>query len=191
MIFIFIKEDKDDEFIFKIYALRGLIQYKTDIPIINIKNNENHAPSLELNVESEIGTSESFLGEKHKEFNMEEIRRIIEISLDLTRKYKRILEYIKEKLIIDRLSWSTELGLGDAAVTAIYTGLGWTLKGNLISIIKNHLVLHSLETNVVPNFNIKTFKTTFSCILRLKLGHIIIAGIKSLIVKIKDGGKNE
>ncbi|MBS4026749.1 MAG: DUF2953 domain-containing protein [Clostridia bacterium] len=79
-----------------------------------------------------------------------------------------------------KLVWITKIGLDDAAVTGIFTGLLWSVKGIVYSVIcqMEHRHMGKVELNVIPNFKQKLFEVHLDCIFKFTIGHIIIAGIK-------------
>lgn len=78
-----------------------------------------------------------------------------------------------------RLYWRTQIGFADAAMTGWVTGLLWTLKpiivGKLFSIV---LPAQRPVIMVQPDFNQAQFAIDFDCIFEVRLGHIMVTGIK-------------
>jgi len=101
-----------------------------------------------------------------------------------------MLIYLSDKIVIRRLNWDTRIGLDDAALTGISTGILWTFKNLIISFILNHKEIKDLNIDIVPEFNSLVLETDFYCIIKLKMVYIIIAGLNGIKVKIKGGGLN-
>jgi hypothetical protein len=80
------------------------------------------------------------------------------------------------------------LGAGDAAATGILVGLLWNIK-TLFSLVANLTFKSSLlpDLNIIPCFDGALFSTNFDCILSIRTGHAIIAGVIFLTAKKKDG----
>ncbi|QUH20730.1 DUF2953 domain-containing protein [Alkaliphilus sp. B6464] len=187
----FTRYHEDDVITMDFTALYGIFKYTTKIPFIDLVKGHNEIPALEVKTEVELGKNERHIGDNKSIVNIHEIENIIKKYKRLYIRYKTLITHIREKLIISNISWVTEFGTGDAAETAIITGVIWTIKPGLISLVCNRYNSLDIFVNVVPNYNIKTFETSIDCIFRIKLGHIINAGLKTLLVKIKDGVKNE
>ncbi|MBU5677530.1 DUF2953 domain-containing protein [Alkaliphilus sp. MSJ-5] len=187
----FTRYHEDDVITMNFTALYGIFRHTTKIPFVDLVKGQNEIPALEVKTEVELGKNERHIGDNKSIVNIHEIEKIINKYRSLYIKYKTLITHIRKKLIISNISWVTELGTGDAAETAIITGVIWTIKLGLISLVCNRYNSLDIFVNVVPNYNIKTFKTSIDCIFRIKLGHIINAGLKTLLVKIKDGVKNE
>lgn len=183
--------DGDDIITMNFTALYGIFKYTTKIPLIDLVKGHDEIPALEVKSEVELGQNERYIGDDKSIVNMYEIEKIINKYKSLYIRYKTLLTHIRKKLIISNISWSTEFGASDAAETAIIIGVIWTIKSGLISLLCNKYNLLDIFVNVVPNYNIKIFKTSIDCIFSIKLGNIINAGLKTLLVKIKDGVKNE
>lgn len=86
------------------------------------------------------------------------------------------------------MRWCTKIGVGDAANTGRITGLVWIVKTVLISWL-SHLVrplpaFRHPVLEVQPNFTKQELSIDLDCILKVRLGYIIIAGIKILFCKI-------
>jgi len=87
--------------------------------------------------------------------------------------FHRICQPVK----IKKLFLYTEIGLDDAADTALAVGLIWGLKGLIYSRVAD--LFNTLESEnrlaVVPNFQKPGYvRIDYSCIFEFRLGHIII-----------------
>lgn len=189
----FKRHDQNDILIITIIVLYGIFRFKKQIPFMDLVKGRKNVPALELQ-------SESLLNAKNKSkdksvINMKEFEKIFKRYKELYEKFKKyiipFLRDIKPKLSINYITWKTEIGVNDAAYTAIITGAFWSIKSTIISLIHNHFNLHDGFIHVAPNYNYKTFKTSIDCIFTIKLGDIITVGMKTLIANKKDGEKNE
>lgn len=92
------------------------------------------------------------------------------------------------KLIrIEKIVWNTKVGINDACLTGIVTGVLYTFKYSIIGALVNNKKVKYIKTKVEPCFNSYVFQVDFNCIIRCKLVYIIIAGIKGL--KFVKGGE--
>lgn len=187
----FTRHGKDDIVVINLIALYGIFKYTKNIPFLDLVKGRDEIPALEIKTESKMGINESHVGDNKSILNMYEIERIIKKYKNFYFKYKTLITHISKRLIISDISWYTELGTNDAAETAIITGFIWSIKSFIIAALAKDYNLINIFINVVPNYNIKIFKTSVDCIFSIKLGNIINAGVKTLLVKIKDGVKNE
>ena len=89
------------------------------------------------------------------------------------------------KMDVEKIVWSTKIGLNDAAATGIITGALWTFKHMIISLIDNTTNADIIELNITPVFSKSIFEIYFNCIIKIKLVNIIIIGFIVLKTKIR------
>jgi len=187
----FKRHDDNDMIILNITVLYGIFTYTKQIPFVDIVKGYNNVPAVEI--QSNKQYNENYKGDSKSVFNTNEIEKYIKKYKELYIKFEKLIipftKRLKQKVIFNEIYWNTELGIDDAANTAIITGILWSVKSTMLVFISNNFNLHSKYINVVPNYNIKTFKTSINCIFTVKLGNIINVAAKTLIVYIKDGGK--
>ncbi|MCC5909908.1 MAG: DUF2953 domain-containing protein [Clostridiaceae bacterium] len=182
---------QDDEINVFICALNGLLKYHTKIPFVDLFDGENGF--IKAKIEKNIGSwnNETKIQERKERFNTNEIKLILKRIKKLHRVYWHTIKYIYQKIIINKVIWKTSVGTDDAAYTAILVGMLWGVKSNLIMLLKNNLILKDAIIDVNPNYNAPKLVTTFNCIVNIKIGYIIIAGIKFLLIKFRGGEKIE
>lgn len=183
------RDKANDEVICRFETFFGLIQYKLEIPLIHWINRKNNTPILEIDTEVESGKTENFIKDNKELLNFGEIEKIQDQLAHLYHQYHNILSYIQKKIVLETLSWKTEFGTGDAAVTGILFGILWGIKGNLFAMIQKHIHSKNISFHVVPYFDQEIFKTRIHCIITLKIGYAIIASIKFVHVYWKRGEK--
>jgi hypothetical protein len=83
--------------------------------------------------------------------------------------------------------WRTCFGLKDPAITGVTTGILWSIKGGIYSFLKQstkQIVKPDLE--VRPDFNqVNKLKIEFKSIFTLRLGNVIIKGLRIIINRYK------
>ncbi len=89
-------------------------------------------------------------------------------------------KYIK----IEKLDLNLDVGMDDAALTAIITGIVSILLSNLIG--KNIKILNEIKWKISPIYNAFLLKTELNCIISIKLIHII----NIIYVSRKEDDKN-
>jgi hypothetical protein len=173
-----LKEDRDSKVIISIKALYGLIRFKKELGSFQVtKTNKEDDEDLRMKIKSDSWS-------KHKGYtdsiDMKKIKNIIENI----RRYKRVINYLIEKTHFHRLFWKTEIGLDDAALTGMVTGIINILKSNLFAILNNKKNRpKEIHFKITPNFNNEVLRTDIDCIFTSKIGYIIIAGLKILWIK--------
>jgi hypothetical protein len=106
-----------------------------------------------------------------------------------------VAENLERRGEFQRLSWSTQLGTGDPALTAVGIGVVWGVKETLIGYLQSRYgFVRQPEVSVTGNFQNISLDTSFNCIFRVKLGYIMIAALMVRLRHVwrKGGvGKNE
>ncbi len=189
------KQGNNDEVVFNITMLYGLIRYHYDLPILKF---ENMKKGLIVKVEKKknvgMGTSrtedsEAQVNKRKIDFWMREVHEI----LAATESFKIWMKRTLSRLSIVKLTWSTHFSVGDAASTAIATGIVWSAKTFIIGWLsyqvrmKNHPQLV-----VVPVFEDRPqFSTEIYCTAYMSCGYALYAGLVLMVrvLKIKGGVK--
>jgi len=179
----YLKDGTDDELIFIISTLMGLLNIKREINVVDLVLS-NKKLALELKEEIEVTRKGMLLKELERVLDYQKILDITERVKELMQMYKNAILYFKNKIIIRYLNWETGIGTGDAALTGIATGFLWNVKTIIVYVLNTQFrIVDVPSVNIKPNFERIAFITQFDCIFSFKIGHAIIAGIKGLIAK--------
>ncbi|WP_196220139.1 DUF2953 domain-containing protein [Terrilactibacillus tamarindi] len=84
---------------------------------------------------------------------------------------------LEKTIHINKLTWNTNLGFGDAAITATCCGLAWTIKG-MISHYAKQLLNYPPSLHISPDYTKNTFSSEVMCIFSFKLGKAIVTAYK-------------
>ena len=191
----FLRNGDDDALIIKTQLLYGLIKLKKEISFVDIINLDDEEIDLGIKTlesdESGVGDSDVLSKNIENIFNKNELFKAYQRAMYYHKKYKTVGIYMKNKTVIDLMNWDSEIGVDEANVTAIITGVAWALKSNIFALTKKYFAVNKSSINIVPNYNRISFKTNLHCIIKVKIAHIINASIKLLAIKIKDGVRNE
>ncbi|MEW6541285.1 MAG: DUF2953 domain-containing protein [Bacillota bacterium] len=95
--------------------------------------------------------------------------------------YLFALFYLAGRTRIRRFCWYTEIGTGEVHHTGLAVGVAWAAKGTLVS------GLYALcapaakpELAVFPDYEHRRFRTSLDCIFDVRIGHIMMTGLKVL-----------
>lgn len=150
-----------------IKALFGLIRYKIEIPS---KNTKVEKGKEELTIQSESGKEEELSVLKPVRWIMSHIHEL----------YKLLTTYLKKVQII-HFEWKSAIGTGDAASSAIASGAAWAFKGNVIGVLSRYFSLKVYPNlQVTPVFNQIVSQTFLRCMIQIRIGNAILAGLKLL-----------
>jgi len=189
----FKRYDEDDILSINITVFYGIFKYKKQIPFMDLVNGRDNISALEF--KSKVEYNEKLKCANKSVINVSEAEKIINKYRKLYIRFEKFIvpfiKRIKEKIIIRKIYLNTELGTNDAAETAVITGIIWSIKSYVVTILANNYNLSDVFVNVVPNYNISTFKTSIDCIFSIKLGNIINEVVKTLLANKRDGVKNE
>ncbi|MBO8137906.1 MAG: DUF2953 domain-containing protein [Desulfotomaculum sp.] len=129
------------------------------------------------------------LGSENRIFNLpfswKKIQRVTKTQKKTFHYYWAAGKYLLNHVQCRYLKWHTKLGIEDAAVTGVATGLAWAAKTGLLSVLFKLVKppLQRPELQVKPNFNSKELIMDLDCIFEVRLGYIMITGTKMLFIK--------
>lgn len=180
----FRREKKKNFLSLRIILLWGLIKYNVKEPKIFL-GKRFFPPSLK--VKAKVGQISEKPQKIKEEYVLEEIKKIYrEIRV-----YKNLInettDEILGKAIVKDLVWSTSIGFEEPAYTGIAYGLIWGGKSIILNYFRKRVKKISGQTQIFvhPDFAGKSgFSTNISCIFALRLGHIITAAMKNLVLYI-------
>lgn len=186
---VYSREGDDDQFHVQIKALFGALRYRYSLPIIKFEGMKQGV-SLQREKTTNIPMPDTkdhiTVDRKYIVYRYEQTKQLISHVLG----FHRWLMSTLKRTHCSQISWITNVGLDDAAETAITTGMIWGLKTSILGIIFNHIQLEAQpQLAVVPQFNDPQFQTHFDCIIRIRLGYAMLAGLHLLvrIYKVKGG----
>lgn len=95
----------------------------------------------------------------------------------LSTQYSPLMRFLFDRLEVRSLTWQTNVGVGDAALTALLSGIIWTCKGTLLSLLQRRTRAQAEDVTVAvsPSFNRHEFRTFLQCIFSLRVAHIMYA----------------
>jgi len=185
----FTRKNDDDHVEIQFLILNDIIKFNLEIPFIDLINYKDKF-SIEIKEKFETGKDETDIKKNKSIITLNKLIEGYKRASKMKEMLGTMLIYLSDKIVIRRLNWDTRIGLDDAALTGISTGILWTFKNLIISFILNHKEIKDLNIDIVPEFNSLVLETDFYCIIKLKMVYIIIAGLNGIKVKIKGGGLN-
>lgn len=105
-----------------------------------------------------------------------------------SRKYADVFRYLCTKVCIRNFSMLSNIGIGDeAALTALTAGALLTVINGILDFMTNTNKIIHRRVVVSPVYNRTLFQLDMDCIFHIKIGHIIIAGLKAFTQKRRKG----
>ncbi len=174
---------QDDHFHIELRSLGGMIYHRFVIPVWDFRIDQL-MPYLRLKSET-IESPRAEVSSRQHEHIIDSVERIREKADRLRRRweqYRPVLQLVLKHMDCTHLEWSTQFGLGDAALTGMGAGFVWMLKSFVIGFLHHYSRFSAKpDVQVRPVFGRAIFHTSFSCIFRLHLGDIMV--VRLLLAK--------
>lgn len=107
------------------------------------------------------------------------------------RKWVTVTENLETKGRFKRFVWRTTIGGLEPAILGPTVGLFWSAKGVILGFLTNEYIFKKVpRMQVVPCFTGASWETMLDCIFEIKLGHIILAGIRDYLIELVGGKKH-
>lgn len=105
--------------------------------------------------------------------------------------YNNTVKLLRKYVGIDKVQLKIDIGTGDAATTAVGTGLLWSAAYRLISIIGSIMYINNHNVQINPIYTKTAFSVDGKCIIKSRIAYIIFIAI-TILMKIKSRkGKEE
>lgn len=186
----FSRKGSDDYLSVRMTALKGLVSYKTEVPVIDI-DRFFLEPILRLEADIEHVVShpvedKGMLVKIPVIMLMRNMPTFIRQGFHYVERYNRALNKLVKSIRCHDLKWKTEVGLGDPAYTGMASGLVWGVKGLAYGIFRSSIGEMKSRPlfDVRPCFDAVCLRVDFRCIFDLRVGHIIIAGLKFVKMRL-------
>ncbi|WP_366922387.1 DUF2953 domain-containing protein [Metallumcola ferriviriculae] len=171
----------------------GLIPLgKLEIPVITL-HFEGLQPIVELLGELEAIHQRPIIKKnlkiRSKSLPWYKLPKIISITPEVGVAMYKVI-YINKKLMRNirckKLYWQTEFGFRDASLTGLTAGSLWAFKNMVYQFMASNMKMNPRKDTleVLPNFERPGFQLDFDCIVSMRLGHIIIAGSRVMLLVI-------
>ncbi len=156
-----------EEVVVDLSALFGLISHTATIPLIDLLEQK------EEDLKEKVKEKKNFSPLKGIKNTKKWIRRGIEA--------KPAASFMLRKTTFKTVQWETNIGIGNAATTAVGADVLLNTKIALFGILSHYTNLLAVPQLIVtPIYEMKTIQTYIRCMISFKLGHAMIAVIKLL-----------
>lgn len=188
--FTVVRKQQDDEIVVDFHTMYGLVKQRISIPVIKFLNVQEG-----LNYKTEVvnkTNNELLQGNKNK-LTSRRIREAFDNFQVLLAHCFQFNNWFRETLSQVRCTefyWKTNVGVGDAAETAMTAGMVWGLKSSLLGYLFRFVQLETRPViQVVPQYNAVTFSSEVQVLAKIRVYEIMIALCRLLlrIMKIKGG----
>ncbi|MGZ4122010.1 MAG: DUF2953 domain-containing protein [Tumebacillaceae bacterium] len=184
------REGKDDRLHVGVRALFGLVRLGYDIPIIDLMERRGKVKVKKEPAKQMPKNSKGWVTITVEK--IEKLARDIQKVRERIGKYKRAIRKMSKSFQIESFRWKTMFGTGDAAQTAVITGLAWGFKGFLGGMMYQYFTVKKrLQYDVKPHFQAKGFRTELKCMIRFQIGKTLAAGLTLALLYWKEGRKQK
>jgi len=134
------------------------------------------------NKQTKAKVSQSEHASQRKPFSkLGRISPYMSVFRDLYSLINRTLRYVT----VDELEWKSRTGCENAMMTALSTGFLWMLKGSVLGPLSSKCRLKTVHVDVRPDYSKTAFFTNFTCILKIRMVHIIIIASYAIVLKVR------
>lgn len=182
---VYRRQAENDDLEIELSVYRGLLRYRIHANMLQIRNMKT---GVKVAGEADAGPNQASgkQGEKKKEWITP--HKVAEWARNFANWRRRvhnmdeILRTTLKRVRGESLEWHTNVGVGEAAVTGIVSGIVWTAKSAVLALLGRYVTLYTKpQLAVVPDFSRERLDTHLLCILRFRIGHAIIAAIRIAI----------
>lgn len=193
--FYYLKKEKDDFISITWQVIPGIWGIKLEIPFIKISTAALW-PMIKMVTKIAGEKGRPWMEKEQQEIlgkvQLKRLGRSIILLLKNSKKIKKMGDWFLSKISLRDFFWCTEIGTRDAAQTGILTGIFWSIKTFLYGYLQ-HQVKHvgcRPQISVLPDFQQEKAFFQLNCIFEIRLGHIMIGGLKMLPLLwiLKKGG---
>ncbi|GED12218.1 DUF2953 domain-containing protein [Aneurinibacillus migulanus] len=182
------RASENDRIDVEVSAYKRLIKYRFTVNLLQI---ESLSRGVQVSKEAEAGQAMETKRKKKMWITPRTIQRY-------QRKYAQLLHNVRDLHHIFRqtlkcvhgevIEWRTNVGLGEASATGAAIGAVWFAKSLLIALLAHYISLHTRpRLYVFPEFQREVLDMHLLCILRLRMGHAIIAVIRIAVHYFRKG----
>ncbi|MBE2914506.1 DUF2953 domain-containing protein [Anoxybacillus flavithermus] len=162
----------DDQLMIDVRLLR-FIRYRLTIPLIEISKSEVGIVTEErTNTGKDEKTTFTVNDARDR---LAKVRQLLNKIVHLHTIMKKFLQHVS----VLQFQWHTQIGVGDAAKTAVLVGVGWSVKYYVVAMISKYMnVCITPSISIVPFFQGAVSRTSFTCMIQFRIGYAILAGLK-------------
>jgi len=174
---------------FQIKTLYGLLNIKIKIPVFKMAF-ENGKPVLKCKTEGTDRRRSRLPDRFAKLLYTKEGEGLFRVYKNNKNIVLPLLRNITKKIKVRNIYLKLGMGTGDAAVTGVLYGFVWIAIGNIIAYTGSHMNIEKPRIIIVPIFGSVRLSIDFNCIINIKTGHIINAGIRAIPALISGNRKS-
>ncbi|WP_315793068.1 DUF2953 domain-containing protein [Paenibacillus sp. BIC5C1] len=188
--FTFKKHNHDDYAKITVRLLYGIVRINYEIPSIVFRNmKEGFLVKTEQRMSHSRGEAQS--SERVNKRKVKKWAKDVKIMLRATEALKLWIKQTLNRVHMTHWSWSTRIGVGDAAYTAVLIGWVWSIKSIIIGYLSYQIRFEQTpKLQVVPVWEDEMeFQTELDWKLKIRITAVMIAGLTLLtrVLQVEGG----
>ncbi|MDR3564097.1 MAG: DUF2953 domain-containing protein [Negativicutes bacterium] len=194
------RQATDDFIRIDVYALRRLMLYSLDIPVIETVR-EGGLPWLKTRMNAGGAGTETHTAREQRfaantlDIYLKDAKKWRHLAHEVhvgLRLYYRCVRRLERKMQCEKFLWRTTVGLDDAAITSMIAGGLWVVKSEFYLFLKRRLRFAVRPVIMVtPSFVAERFAMELECIFTIRVGNVINAVLSLIefpVKEVKDSG---
>ncbi|WP_339235369.1 DUF2953 domain-containing protein [Paenibacillus sp. FSL R5-0517] len=188
--FTFSKHKSDDYANINVRVLYGIVRINYEIPSIVFRNmKEGFLVKTEQSMNHSRGEAQG--SERVNKRKVKKWAKDVKVMLRATDALKLWLKQTLMHVHMTQLSWSTHIGVGDAAYTAVLTGWVWSIKSIIVGFLTYQIRFDETPVlQVMPVWSDEMeFRTELDCRVKIRITALLIAGFTLLtrVLQVEGG----
>lgn len=168
------RENEDDTIRLSLVMLFGLVRRQIAIPLLKWEG-----MSVKLVMSPSGPSGQPGVSRQTMKIDREKVKKSYRQFLQLLQATYQLKKWVRDtarRVRCTELVWTTQIGLGDAADTAMAAGAVWGVKSPLVGFVSGVIRLQSMpQLAVMPLFNEMHFETVFRGKFRIRLGAALLS----------------
>jgi hypothetical protein len=162
----------NDQFTIDVRILR-IFHYRFVVPLIEISKKEAGVVTEQKTTTGKDEKTTFTVNDARD--RLAKVRQLLNKIVHLHTIMKKFLQHVS----VLQFQWHTQIGVGDAAKTAVLVGVGWSVKYYVVAMISKYMnVCITPSISIVPFFQGAVSRTSFTCMIQFRIGYAILAGLK-------------
>jgi hypothetical protein len=188
---VYKREAENDRLEIEVSVYKRLLRYRSTVNLLQI---ESLSKGVKVLQKLDVGQASKMSETKSKRKRwitphtvyqwQQKFIRLLRNVHDLRQILRKVLKSVHGEV----LEWRTHIGLGEASATGAVVGAVWTVKSAIVALLAQYISLYTRpKLDVWPDFQREMLEVHFLCILRLRVGHAIIAVIRIAVHYLQKG----
>ncbi|PKM83928.1 MAG: hypothetical protein CVU88_00565 [Firmicutes bacterium HGW-Firmicutes-13] len=180
----YLRENKNDLLTVQLRILWGIINLKFEVPLI-----EKSARGVKLAGSLKFKNKTVKEQKSHQEIQIFQLVGRVKYIREKIKKIAFLINLTAKRIRCKNFIWSTKFGLNDAAQTGILSGIIWSIKGCLLSVMKNFFIFKDCKPvlQVLPDFNKSGYRIEFEASFSLYIYQLYLLALVVLYLKHQGG----